>query len=208
MNRVIAIGDIHGCLAALHALVRLIAPRSCDTIITLGDYVSRGPDGRGVIDELIQLREQCRLVSLLGNHDDMLLANRAARTIVPGGPLSDPDNGLEYFADHHFDWLESCVLYHETDTHFFVHANYDPTMDLPSQDRYTLLWVSLHDAMPQPHRSGKTAVVGHTSQRDGQILDRRHLKCIDTYCYGGGWLTALDITAGTVWQVDRDGNPR
>ena len=34
-------------------------------------------------------------------------------------------------------------------------------------------------------------VVGHTEQRTGEILDLGFLKCIDTFCHGGGWLTAL-----------------
>ena len=32
--------------------------------------------------------------------------------------------------------------------------------------------------------------------------------CIDTYCYGGGWLTALDVHTGEVWQADREGKMR
>ena len=56
--------------------------------------------------------------------------------------------------------------------------------------------------------SGKTAVVGHTSQKTGEVLDVGHLICIDTYCYGGGWLTAFDATDGRYWQVDREGESR
>ncbi|HQU45034.1 MAG TPA: hypothetical protein PK867_19615 [Pirellulales bacterium] len=41
----IAIGDIHGCAAALKA----IDPRPDDTLITLGDYVDRGIDSKGVL---------------------------------------------------------------------------------------------------------------------------------------------------------------
>jgi serine/threonine protein phosphatase 1 len=33
-------------------------------------------------------------------------------------------------------------------------------------------------------------------------------KCIDTFCHGGGWLTALDVGTGQVWQVDAKGHPR
>jgi len=32
--------------------------------------------------------------------------------------------------------------------------------------------------------------------------------CLDTYCHGGGWLTALEIDSGPVWQVDREGRLR
>jgi hypothetical protein len=42
--RTIAIGDIHGCSAALDALIDAIRPRPEDTIVTLGDYINRGPD--------------------------------------------------------------------------------------------------------------------------------------------------------------------
>jgi serine/threonine protein phosphatase 1 len=54
-NRVIAIGDIHGCSIALRRLIDAVQPRSADTVVTLGDYINRGPDGRGVIDQLIAL---------------------------------------------------------------------------------------------------------------------------------------------------------
>jgi hypothetical protein len=53
--RTIAIGDIHGCSAALDALVEAIRPRPEDCIVTLGDYINRGPDSRGVIERLIEL---------------------------------------------------------------------------------------------------------------------------------------------------------
>ena len=71
-GRFIAIGDIHGCSVALESLLQLLRPTSSDTIVTLGDYVNRGPDSRGVLTQLIALRERCPLVPLLGNHDDLV----------------------------------------------------------------------------------------------------------------------------------------
>src|SRR5918912_452221 len=70
--RTIAIGDIHGCSTALDALIEAIRPRPEDTIVTLGDYINRGPDSRGVLDRLIDLGRRCRLVPLRGNHEEML----------------------------------------------------------------------------------------------------------------------------------------
>ena len=61
---------------------------------------------------------------------------------------------------------------------------------------------------PGPHESGKTVIVGNSSQKTGEILDLGHLKCIDTFCYGGGWLTALHMGTGEVWQADREGTMR
>jgi len=77
--RTIAIGDIHGCSLAMAALIDAIRPHPEDTIITLGDYINRGPDSRGVLDRLIDLGRRCRLVPILGNHDQMLLDVRSGK---------------------------------------------------------------------------------------------------------------------------------
>src|SRR5688572_29707853 len=61
-RRTIAIGDIHGCSAALRTLVAAIEPTSEDTLLALGDYVDRGPDSKGVLEELLALEKRCRLV--------------------------------------------------------------------------------------------------------------------------------------------------
>jgi serine/threonine protein phosphatase 1 len=89
-----------------------------------------------------------------------------------------------------------------------VHASYEPERPLHEQHWQSLRWHSLRDWIPQPHVSGKIAVVGHTSQKDGEILDAGHLICIDTYCWGGGWLTAFEPTTGRIWQADRRGRLR
>ena len=72
-GRLIAIGDIHGCADALEAILAAIDPREEDCIVTLGDYVDRGPETPRVIERLIQLRSAGNLVPLLGNHELMML---------------------------------------------------------------------------------------------------------------------------------------
>jgi serine/threonine protein phosphatase 1 len=57
----------------------------------------------------------------------------------------------------------------------------------------------------QPHQSGKTVIVGHTEQINGEILDLGFIKCIDTACWRYGWLTAMDVDSGQVWQSQRFG---
>ena len=97
---------------------------------------------------------------------------------------------------------------YQTDTHFFVHASYEPDRPLAEQHWQTHALAFAARLGAGAARSGKIAVVGHTSLKDGEILDVGHLVCIDTYCWGGGWLTALDATSGQIWQVDRDGRMR
>jgi serine/threonine protein phosphatase 1 len=216
-GRTIAIGDIHGCSSALDAVLDVIEPRPDDFIVTLGDYIDRGPDSRGVLERLIDLGTRCRLVPILGNHDQMLLDVRSG--VVPfeeffgmgGGPTLDsygPGRSLDLIPGEHFEFLERCLDYHETDSHIFAHANYFPDLPMAEQPVGMLRWESLRDTTPGPHESCKTVIVGHTSQKDGEILDLGHVVCIDTYCYGGGWLTALDVKTGEVWQADRDGRIR
>ena len=61
MPRTIAIGDIHGCSTALAKLIKLIAPQPDDVILPLGDFVDRGIDSKGVMEQLIALGDRCHL---------------------------------------------------------------------------------------------------------------------------------------------------
>lgn len=214
-DRVIAIGDIHGCSRALESVLGAIRPRPTDLIVTLGDYVNRGPNSRGVLDQLIELSGRCRLVSILGNHDEMLLRSRDGR---PTSPVAHHANGsrrngverdwgrdLSKLSIENIAFLERCVDYLETDTHIFIHAGYDPNLPMNRQPAELLRWRSLKREVPGPHVSGKTVIAGHTAQKTGRILDLGYLKCIDTYCHGGGWLTALEANSGEVWRANAFG---
>lgn len=212
MGRTIAIGDIHGCSVALTSLVRLIDPQPDDVIITLGDYIDRGIDSKGVIDQLIDLQGRCRLIPILGNHEEMMIEARRSRMKLiewmefGGIATLDAygDRGWEDVPDEHWNFLASCRSFFETDTHIFVHANYKPEVPLNALDAHTLRWLSLRDSLPdRPHFSGKKVVVGHTPQP--KILDLGFLIGIDTSCCDGGWLTSLDIVNGQVWQVNEGG---
>jgi len=216
-QRVIAIGDVHGCAAALRALVAAIRPTPDDKLIPLGDCIDRGPESRQVIDELLRLRETCRLIPLLGNHEEMMLNYLDGRpqpddwlafgglaTLSSYSPTRDPAD----VPSEHIEYIRTWVDCFQTDTHFFVHGGYEPERPLSEQHWPVLRWHSLRETVPGPHESGKIAVVGHTSLKDGEVLDLGHLVCIDTYCWGGGWLTALDTTTGQVWQADRQGRLR
>lgn len=215
-SRTIAIGDIHGCLAALDRVLAAIEPLASDTLIVLGDYVDRGPDSRGVIARLRQLAERCRLVVLTGNHEEMLLAARddeverdawlrygGAETLASYGAAS-----LEGFPATDIEWILQGADGFETATHLFVHANYLPDLPLARQPVEVLRWESLWQRVPPRHVSGKIAIVGHTAQHEGEIWDLGHLLCIDTYCHGGGWLTAMEVDTGQVWQASRAGELR
>ncbi len=73
-QRLLAIGDIHGYLDELRQLLDLVQPTTADKVIFLGDYVDRGPDSQGVLNELNWFGE-CfpQTVFLRGNHEQMFM---------------------------------------------------------------------------------------------------------------------------------------
>lgn len=216
-ERLIAIGDIHGCCVALETLLDAIDPGPNDIVVTLGDYVDRGPDSRGVVDTLISLGKRTRLVGLLGNHEEMMLD-----VIHHGQPHHDWlkygavetlesyqfDGNLDFLPPSHLEFFDALGDYFVHDNYFFTHAAYDPDVVLEQQPTEMLRWYSLMNGIPAPHQSGKTAIVGHTANHDGEVMDLGHLMCIDTYCYGGGWLTAVDLRSRTFWQASQRGELR
>ena len=214
-GRIIAIGDIHGHAKALAALIRLIKLQPSDSLVTLGDYVDRGPDSRGVLDQLLALEGQCNLIPLMGNHEEMMLGANGGHDdfgfwMQFGGDAAldsyGPGRNMNLVSWEHRAFLKRLRLYYESDHHFFLHANYFPNRPFPEQDTQTVLWQPLDtNDLPGRHYSGKTAIVGHTPQQDGEILDLDHLVCIDTGCGHGGLLTALDVNSGRIWQVTEDG---
>jgi serine/threonine protein phosphatase 1 len=107
----------------------------------------------------------------------------------------------------HWDFLEKvCVDWYQTDTHFFVHANAYPDLALADQPGFMLFWEKLGD--PIPHLSGKVMVCGHTAQKGGRPLHLGHAICLDTWVYGAGWLTCLDVATGKYWQANQQGQQR
>lgn len=205
--RTLAIGDIHGQAQQLAELLRFVKLTTNDQLITLGDYVDRGPDSRGVIEHLISLHETHSIITLRGNHDlsmadarddadmlDIWMAYGAESTLCSYGP-----GGLADVPASHWAFLnEQCLDYFETDTHIFVHGFVAPDRPLAEQKPSQLHWTGIDDA--EPHPSGKTVICGHRPQENGLPLDRDFGICLDT----AGWLTCMDVDTTECWQVADD----
>lgn len=213
-GRIIAIGDVHGCAHALAALVETIAPTSDDQLIMLGDLIDQGRDSAEVLDRLIALKSHCRVVLIRGNHEEMLFAARESEEAlryweVCGGvaTLNSYRYGanLKDIPEEHWALLDECRDYYETDDFIFTHANYLSDVPMQEQPAYQLRWALLDPAEAQPHLSGKPVIVGHTEQRDSEVLDLGFVVCIDTACWRYGWLTALEVGTKRLWQASRFG---
>jgi serine/threonine protein phosphatase 1 len=240
--RTLAIGDMHGCLTALDLLLAEVRPQPDDLLVTLGDYVDRGPDSKGVLDRLLELAQRCRLLPLRGNHEIMMVEARrvwserqnwqkvGGWTAWLANPEDRPSTEekewlqcggrqtLNSYArdgqpgtladvpETHWEWLERCQDWYETEQYFFVHANAYPDLPLEEQPSYMLHWEHLRSA--RLHCSGKVMICGHTQQRSGKPLHLGCAICIDTWAYGDGWLTCLDTDTGQYWQANQRGETR
>ncbi len=78
----IAIGDIHGQLAALDDLLQQIrrVVSAEDTVVFLGDYIDRGSCSKQCVDAILRFRTEtsAETVCLLGNHEDWMLQTRGS----------------------------------------------------------------------------------------------------------------------------------
>lgn len=212
--RTFAIGDIHGCLNSLRRLDRELHFGANDTVITLGDYIDRGPDSRGVINELIALRERCKLITLRGNHEILMMDSRTAgfsrlNWMLNGGNTTMNNyNGdsLDDVPKEHWDFIEATLPHYETERDFFIHANAEPDIPIDEQPDDVRYWRHLSEFTP--HQSGKRMICGHTAQSTGEPLILDGAVCIDTHACGGHWLTCLDVDTNHYWQANEDGEIR
>jgi len=219
-GRLLVIGDIHGFLTPLNLLLDHLKPDFEDTLVTLGDYIDRGPQSKDVLLKLIQLKPLTNLQMLIGNHDLMFLESIHFKRfntdwLLYGGlqtlesfgvDLANPD--FQLFDAKIVDFLKSeCSRYWEDEKHIFVHAGVDPSLPLDQQTDKLLFWDKL-DPNFCGHQSGKKVVCGHTRQTSGQPLNLKNLLCLDTNVYGGGWLTCCDLNSMEYWQANALGEFR
>ena len=191
-GRLLAVGDIHGCLAPLERLLGEVCPRAEDRVVFLGDYIDRGPDSAGVVELLLSFAaKHPQTIFLRGNHEQMLLGFLSDRD-----PLAFLANGgsrvLLVDLDHQL------LDYWETSEYIFVHAGLRPGVPLAEQDPLDLLWIR-DDFLSSPAGWGKTVVYGHTPLHEPLLTAERI--GLDTGCVYGRRLTCCDVYCRQVWSA-------
>lgn len=220
LDQFIAIGDIHGCLTPLEALIDKLQPTAQETLVFLGDYVDRGPNSKGVIDYLLKLRNEVNCIFLMGNHEVMMLEYLDFGSIstwaVNGGKAtleSYSEQGEAEVPDAHVNFLAACKYYYETEKYFFVHGGLKPTRTIAQNLKLLkpvdLVWEREHlepeHLFRQDYPWEKTVVCGHTPRPEPIILDK--LISLDTGCVYNyspelGRLTAIRLPSLEIVQVD------
>jgi serine/threonine protein phosphatase 1 len=202
MSFTYAVGDIHGALHKLESLIARCREHAGDRparFIFLGDYIDRGPQSAGVIRCLMELEARMPgdVVSLMGNHEEMLLSiidgEVSAEGWLPqGGSQTLESYGVENVHDlpsEHVDWLRSLRLSYDDGRRFFVHAGVNPARPLNAQVGQDLLWIR-EPFLSDPRDYGRLIVHGHTPVANGVPDLRGNRLDLDTRAGYGGPVTA------------------
>lgn len=215
---VYAIGDIHGCLTALKTLFKNLRINENDHVVFLGDYVDRGPDSKGVIDWLIENGKKHHFTFLKGNHEIMMLESRKSRetltswlgfggheTLLSYG-INNDSQWQDLIPAAHWEFLKNCKHYFEIESYIFVHGGLELGKPLHQQSDHYLFWKKF--VTPELYIEDRTVICGHTSRKNGEVADFGHTICIDTYAYGGKWLTCLNAETNEILQANNKGEIR
>jgi len=215
-GRLFAIGDIHGCVDELAAMMSAIAPVKGDTVVFVGDYIDRGPCSRDVLDLMNELRGgEAEYVFLKGNHEDMMLSflglpgrygdsflfNGGAQTLSSYGVTDDNFGYVENVPNDHVEFLKGLASSYLRPPYLFVHAGILPTRQLEEQSVEDMLWIR-QDFIFHPHQLGATVVFGHTPMR-AVMVDLPYKLGIDTGLVYGGKLSCVEFGEGVLYQVAR-----
>ena len=211
-----AIGDIHGCLGELTSLHKKIFtneefnPKE-DLIVYLGDYIDRGKNSKGVINQILKLKNnKIKTINLMGNHDEFMInflfnknnnikdwlnfgADQTFKSynieiveFIKDGFGDDViqrlrDSLLTNMDDSHINFFQDLEISYSTNKYLFVHAGIDPKKKLIDQNKNDYLWSRSDDFFNKNFEAEKIIVHGHTPEQN--VINNPYRINIDTGCY-------------------------
>ena len=177
------IPDIHGYAKTLKSLLAQIRPAKEDHLIFLGDYIDRGPDSKGVIDEIMHLQENgYKVTALMGNHEEFLLRNykypnensSLLSKLTPnklrkewyefGGKDTIKSFGVKDVTRipiKYIDWFNKLDYYLEFKDYVMVHAGLNFKNEDVFADKQTMLWAKEFKIIPSKI-AYRQLIHGHT----------------------------------------------
>jgi serine/threonine protein phosphatase 1 len=187
-----------------------------DKIICIGDYIDRGPDSKGVIDQILELRKKgYDIITLRGNHEQIMLDSGDSLEdyflwLKNGGAETLDSFGAESYAQlatHYMEFFERTLYWHAWEQYILVHAGLNFNIPDPLSDHHAMLWT--RETEVDAGWLGERIVVhGHTPMPKDEILRQRGQNinidggCVYPYRLGMGWLTALELNSMTFYTVE------
>lgn len=212
-GRLIFIGDIHGCHEELLELLARVAPAQRDTVVSVGDVVTKGPHA----DRCLDLWRERGYLAVKGNNEIKLLSSaKPLLRLFARDPVLRRSDLLRYIDS----W--PLVLDFASAGITVVHGGFLPRMRVTPEEVERerdviseLRWIRKKNgewkAIPKDKkkkddvlwaekwRGDRFVVYGHTPLREPK-LDTRAIG-LDTGCVYGGALTAA-IWEGGGWRTE------
>lgn len=171
MGREFAIGDIHGCSVTFRKLLLDILQADVnDRIICVGDYIDRGPDSKGVVDLIVDLREKgYQIETIRGNHEHMMMESTRDEMhfwlwMANGGEATLKSFGISSYDEMpsvYKDFFSATGYFHTRGNYIFTHAGLNFNAEDPFTDTNSMLWIRGFEADNQ-WLNGRTLIHGHT----------------------------------------------
>lgn len=204
--RTLVVGDVHGCLDELRALIKKAGVTGDDRVVLVGDLVAKGPDSAGVV----AWARESGAAAVLGNHDEHILRARA------GDPKAKEHHlrVAKTFRAADLDWLEARPLWLRLEAgapYVVVHGGMVAGIPVEKQEREHLLAMRSvrADGTPSKRIEGtpwgalwtgpEHAVFGHDAIRS--LQQHAHATGLDTGCVYGRELTGLLLPARQLVSV-------
>lgn len=205
MSLTYAIADLHGRFDLLKTALESIASHAADVeyrVVTLGDYVDRGPESRQVVEHLMKSQAAGQsLICLKGNHEFMMHEALTTSLASDRWARNGGETTLKSYNDEvpssHLHWVKNLATMHVDRHRVFVHAGVDPTKALDEQIEEFMLWHRYPANADIGHR-GRHVVHGHTPNPRGPERYRNRTN-LDTLA----WRTGRLVVA--VFDDDRPG---
>ena len=222
-----AIADLHGRYDLLsEAVTKIVEHSKSDrpaTVITLGDYVDRGPKSRQVIERLMDLGlPDLNLVCLKGNHEDIMwqcsrqpikagwwMDNGGGTTLISYGQNYGDIVNVNVVPEQHLRWIKELPLMHVDRHRVYVHAGVDPDLPLASQDPEQLLW-KIYKGPDQRGHGTRHVVHGHHQNRDGPVTIEGRTNLDTQAWYTGRLVIGVfddEVAGGPVSLIEVHGEP-
>lgn len=182
MENIYIIGDIHGCCKSFKYLVQeKIRLTKSDILYCLGDYIDRGPDSKGVIDFILELRNKGYTIrTLRGNHEQMMMdsgrdIDALYLWIDNGGEETLKSFGIDSVLQLdavYSKFLEETELYIATKDFILVHAGLNFDVPNPLDDEKSMIWIRKF-SVDEEFMGKRILIHGHTPVSKEYILAQK-----------------------------------
>ena len=150
IERIIVIGDVHGCAVEFRELLEKVKYRKgVDKVILVGDLVGKGPYSKEVLQIAMDIEAQC----VRGNHDDLIIRYYQHKTLgltdIPLPSLKPSYKDIfQSLSKDKFDYMLSWPYYivDKEKKMIIVHAGLVPGEEMVDQDPEVLMNIRNIDA--------------------------------------------------------------